>query len=98
MDATTLAILPFKASAEEGSGVKAPPPGQRRCIVVAPKVSAAGNPWSWRGCYWDHQPQTEIALLQRGWHIAYISADSTLKPDQHWDAWYQFLTERDGLL
>jgi hypothetical protein len=22
--------------------------------------SAAGNPWSWRGFYWDHEPQTEV--------------------------------------
>jgi pimeloyl-ACP methyl ester carboxylesterase len=71
--------------------------GQRRCIVVAPKSAAPGNPWSWRGCYWDHQPQTEIELLKRGFHIAYITANATLPPDRKWDAWYEFLTRTHGL-
>src|SRR5260221_2026696 len=61
MDEETLAITPFTAPEGERFGVKDPPKGQRRCIVVVPKQPAAGNPWSWRGCYWDHQPQTEIA-------------------------------------
>ena len=72
-------------------------PGQRRCIVVVPKTPAPGNPWSWRGCYWDHQPQAEIELLKRGFHIAYITADASLKPDKKWDAWYAFLTEKHSL-
>ena len=58
---------------------------------------ARGNPWSWRGCYWDHQPQTEVELLKRGFHIAYLSADATLKPDKTWEAWYAFLTGKHGL-
>ena len=56
-----------------------------------------GNPWSWRGCYWDHQPQTEVELLKRGFHVAYISANASLRPDKTWDAWYTFLTEKHGL-
>lgn len=71
--------------------------GKRRCIVVTPKVAAPGNPWSWRGCYWDHEPQTEIELLKRGFHIAYITANANLRPDDKWDAWYAFLTEKYGL-
>ena len=65
MDEDTLAITPFKAPADEGFGVRDPVQGQRRCIVVVPKQPAPGNPWSWRGCYWDHQPQTEVELLKR---------------------------------
>jgi pimeloyl-ACP methyl ester carboxylesterase len=97
MDEQTLAITPFNASDSEGSGVKDPEKGQRRCIVVVPKEAAPGNPWSWRGCYWDHQPQTEIELLKRGFRVAYISANATLKPGKEWDAWYTFLTEQHGL-
>ncbi len=97
MDEQTLAITPFTAPAGEGDGVKDPEPGQRRCIVVVPKEAAPGNPWSWRGCYWDHQPQTEIELLKRGFHVAYISANATLKPGKEWDAWYAYLTEQHGL-
>jgi hypothetical protein len=97
MDEETLAIAPFKAPGGEGFGVKDPAKGQRRCIVVVPRQAAAGNPWSWRGCYWDHQPQTEVELLKRGFHIAYISANATLRPGKEWDAWYAFLTEKHGL-
>ncbi len=79
------------------AGAKRDVRGQRRCIVVAPKTPAAGNPWSWRGCYWDHQPQTEIELLRRGFHIAYITADAGRPPDEKWDAWYTFLTKKHGL-
>ena len=80
MDEQTLAITPFKSLEGEGAGVKDPEPGKRRCIVVVPAQATSGNPWSWRGCYWDHQPQTEIELLKRGFHVAYISASATLKP------------------
>lgn len=97
MDAETLAVTPFKSPEGEGNGVKDPAMGQRRCIVIVPKVAAPGNPWSWRGCYWDHQPQTEVELLKRGFHIAYISANQDLKPGKQWDAWYEFLTEKHGL-
>jgi pimeloyl-ACP methyl ester carboxylesterase len=97
MDEETLAITPFKAPADEKFGVKDPEKGKRRCIVVVPKKAAPGNPWSWRGCYWDHQPQAEIELLRRGFHIAYISADATLRPGREWEAWYAFLTGKYGL-
>ena len=46
--------------------------GQWRCVVVAPEEAAAGNPWSWRGYYWDHEPQAEIELLKRGFHVGFI--------------------------
>ncbi len=91
LDETNLTIAPADAQAKGNVA------GQRRCIVVVPKVAAPGHPWSWRGCYWDHEPQTEIELLKRGFHIAYITADANLKPDKKWDAWYNFLTEKHGL-
>lgn len=97
MDEETLAITPIKAPEGEGFGVREPAKGQRRCIVVVPKKAAPGNPWSWQGCYWDHQPQTEIELLKRGFCIAYTSANASLKPGKEWDAWYAFLTEQHGL-
>lgn len=90
LDEQTLTIQPALGKA---GGVK----GQRRCLVVVPKASAPGNPWSWRGCYWDHEPQAEVELLRRGFHIAYITADASLRPDEKWEAWYAFLTEKHGL-
>jgi hypothetical protein len=93
MDDATLAIKPFKAPEGEKFAVGTPAKGQRRCIVVVPKQAAGGNPWSWQGCYWDHQPQTEVELLRRGFHIAYITPD----PGKQWDAWYTYVTEKHGL-
>ena len=93
MDAASLAITPFKRPDSEQFAVGNPPKGQRRCVVVVPKQAAAGNPWSWQGCYWDHEPQTEVELLRRGFHIAFITPD----PGKEWDAWYAWLTEKHGL-
>ncbi len=97
MDETTLEIVPFKAPEGENFAVRDPEKGKRRCVVVVPAKGAPGNPWSWQGCYWDHQPQTEIELLKRGFHIAYVSANAGLKPGKEWDAWYDFLTKQHGL-
>ncbi len=93
MDEATFAITPFKRPDAEGFAVGTPAKGQRRCIVVAPQTPAAGQPWSWQGCYWDHEPQTEVELLRRGFHIVFITPD----PGPQWDAWYEWLTEQHGL-
>lgn len=93
LDEADLSITPFTPPAGEKFAVSPPPAGHRRCVVVVPKGFAPGNPWSWRGCYWDHQPQAEIELLKRGFHIAFITPD----PDRTWDAWYSYLTEKHGL-
>ena len=97
MNVETLEISPFKAPAGENFAVRDPKPGTRRCVVIAPKKAAPGNPWSWQGCYWDHEPQAEVELLRRGFHIAYISANAELRPGKEWDKWYEFLTTEHGL-
>ena len=97
MDEATLAIKEMRAADDEKDGIQHTLEGQRRCIVVVPRVAAPSKPWSWRGCYWDHQPQTEVELLRRGFHIAYVESSATLKPGRQWDAWYGFLTEKHGL-
>jgi hypothetical protein len=93
IDEGTLAISPVVKSDAEGDGVAAPLAGTRRCIVVAPREAAPGNPWTWRGCYWDHEPQAELELLRRGFHVVFIHTD----PDTTWDAWYDFLVREWGL-
>jgi len=97
MDNETLAITPIKRPETEGFGIGGATEKQSRCVVVCPKHPAPGNPWSWQGCYWDHQPQAEVELLRRGFHIAYVSADANVKPDRRWDAWYDYLTQKHGL-
>ena len=46
----------------------------RPCLVVAPKAAAPGRPWIWRTEFFGHEPQTDLALLERGWHVAYMDA------------------------
>ena len=95
MDDETLAISPFTRPEKEGFAVGNPPAGKRRCIVVVPTKPAPGNPWSWRGCYWDHQPQAETELLRRGFYIVFVAPDSArMSPPRQWDAWYAYLTEK----
>ena len=93
MDEVNFEITPFKRPESEKFAVGNPPKGQRRCIVVVPKQAASSYPWSWQACYWDHEPQTEVELLRRGFHIAFITPD----PGKQWDAFYAWLTEKHGL-
>jgi pimeloyl-ACP methyl ester carboxylesterase len=93
MDDAALTVKPIKASRDEGTGANRQVEGQLRCIVVVPKEAAPGKPWSWRGRYFDHEPQAEIELLKRGFHIGFIQSDDI----KHWDAWYKFLAEKHGL-
>ena len=99
MDDATGEITSFKAPESEVAsfGVDVTlKDGKRRAIVVVPKKAAPGNPWSWQACYWNHQPQTEVELLRRGFHIAFVAPDPR-EQGKAWDAWYTFLTEKHGL-
>ena len=44
MNEAELTVKPFKASADEGTGVNGQVEGQLRCIVVVPKEAASGKP------------------------------------------------------
>jgi alpha-L-fucosidase len=72
----------------------------RNTIVVAPKEPANGKPWIWRAEFFDHRPETDIALLARGFHLVYIDVGNTFgcpAAMKHWDALYQLLTTEYGL-
>ncbi len=68
-----------------------------RCMVVSPAKAAPGNPWIWRARFWGHQPALDIALLEKGFHLAYcdvaglFGAPPALK---RWDAFYALATRR----
>src|SRR5262245_14545152 len=53
MDEADLSVRPHKAAPDEGDAVRDQVKGHFRCVVVAPKEVAPGNPWSWRGYYFD---------------------------------------------
>ena len=69
-------------------------------LVVVPDVAAAGRPWIWHGEFFGHKPEPDIALLKRGFHIAYMQVPDMLgspKAVEHWNKFYAELTDKYGL-
>lgn len=70
------------------------------CLVVAPKKPLPGRPWVWVAEFFGHLAATEFALLDRGFHLAYMAVGNTFGcPNalRHWDAFYADLTGQRGL-
>lgn len=68
-------------------------------LVVTPKTNAPGKPWVWHGEFFGHKPAPDIALLERGFHIVYMSVPDMLGAPPavaHWNAFYRELTEKHG--
>jgi lysophospholipase L1-like esterase/dienelactone hydrolase len=66
----------------------------RDCKITKPKFAAKGHPWVWRARFWGHEPQTDIALLQQGFHIVYCDVAELLGNSEaiaDWDSYYKLL-------
>lgn len=72
---------------------------KRNCKVVKPKTAAVGHPWVWRARFWGHEPQTDIALLERGYHVVYCDVAELLGNRECIAVWNDFyaLVHRAGL-
>lgn len=60
-------------------------------FIVKPHRAAKGNPWIWRARFWGHEPQTDIDLLERGFHLTYCDVADLYGSDKalkRWDAFY----------
>lgn len=71
----------------------------RDCIVCTPEREAPGRPWIWRARFFDAWPATDVALLERGFHLAYMDvADLYGSPRavKHWNAFHAYLTGTRG--
>ena len=71
----------------------------RACIVVTPKNAAKGSPWIWRARFFGHEPQTDLALLERGFHVAYVDVAGLFGGPEAvtiWDHFYEYLTQEHG--
>jgi len=44
----------------------------RKAFLILPSKTASGNPWIWRTEFFGHEPQADLALLEKGFHVAYI--------------------------
>jgi lysophospholipase L1-like esterase len=62
----------------------------RECKVVKPKVAASGKPWIWRTRFWAHEPQTDIALLERGYHLVYCDVAELMGNTEALSIWSDF--------
>jgi len=47
----------------------------RNCLLVVPTSPAKGKPWIWRTELYGHQPQADLALLHKGFHVVYKVKD-----------------------
>ena len=70
------------------------------CVVV-PKKRASGSPWIWRSEFFGHEPQADLALLEKGWHLVYVSSAAGLYGSptavKIWNKAYEYLTQEHNL-
>jgi lysophospholipase L1-like esterase/pimeloyl-ACP methyl ester carboxylesterase len=57
------------------------------CTVVCPARTAAGHPIAWRGEYFGHEPQTDLGLLQLGFHVVYVDVPNLFGGPQAMESW-----------
>jgi len=72
----------------------------RGCKLVVPDKPAEARPWVWRARFWGHQPQADIALLKKGFHIAYINVGGLYGAPpavKIWDGFHKHLTTEHKL-
>jgi pimeloyl-ACP methyl ester carboxylesterase len=67
------------------------------CLVVFPKERTKGNPWIWRMRFFGNQPQADIAMLEKGYCIAFMDLKdmygSPLALD-YMDKFYSYLSKK----
>jgi pimeloyl-ACP methyl ester carboxylesterase len=72
----------------------------RECILVQPKVQIQAKSWIWRTEFFGAFPALDIALLDAGFHLAYIDVQNMYGAPiamRHMDRFYGQLTETFGL-
>jgi pimeloyl-ACP methyl ester carboxylesterase len=74
----------------EGSGV----------IVVEPKTPLPGRPWAWRGEFFGAFANADVALLEAGWHLAYVGVSNQFGSPRavaRWEQVYDVLVKDHAL-
>ena len=71
-------------------------------VLVFPPHAAPGKPWVWRAEWFGdaHAPQASLALVARGWHLAYLQASDLYGAPvamKLFDAFHRRLTSEYGL-
>ncbi|WP_435007275.1 alpha/beta hydrolase family protein [Tundrisphaera lichenicola] len=69
-------------------------------IVVEPKTPLPGRPWAWRGEFFGAFPNADLALLEAGWHLAFIAIPDEFGSPRamaRWERFYEVLVKDHGL-
>ncbi len=48
----------------------------RNAFLIEPTQAAPGRPWIWRTEFFGHQPQADLALLKKGFNVAYVDVQN----------------------
>ncbi len=68
--------------------------------VVLPRIAAPGKPWHWQARFPDFHPAPAIALLSKGFHVAYLDLPNIFGSPTAvaaWDKFYAYVTGTFGL-
>ncbi len=68
----------------------------RTARIVRPYVMHEGRPWIWRARFWEHEPQTEVALLAKGFHVVFCDVSELYGNPEAigvWDRFYRMLVD-----
>ena len=68
--------------------------------IKVPDKAAPGNPWLWVGEFGGHLKSLEDGLVERGWHVVYVSASNLFGSTRAMDLWdkvYDQLRTQRGL-
>ena len=63
--------------------------GHEAKIVVPHERNMNGN-WIWRARFWGHEPQVDKALLEKGFHLAYIDVADLYGNHEAVELWNDF--------
>jgi pimeloyl-ACP methyl ester carboxylesterase len=72
----------------------------RSCLIILPKSPAVEKPWIWRTEFFGHEPQADLVLLAKGFHVAYMNLQNMYGAPvalDHMDKFYEHLTQDRGL-
>lgn len=71
--------------------------GTSDCIIVEPKTPDERRRWIWRMEFFDHRPEADLALLQRGYFVCYANVGNTFgspKAIEQLNMFYQTATRQ----
>ena len=68
--------------------------------IVFPKVKNTDGLWIWRARFWGAEPQVDKALLDQGFHLAYVDVAGLFgnqEAVQIWNEFYGFIIKKYNL-